>query len=72
MVAIAMYSCPHFLSPSFLAILLAALKSGPEFNITAIIVMMIASPGMLWTTTNSGPNGRHAQERPRFDICNSS
>lgn len=47
MVAIAMYSCP-FLSPSLLAILLmiggVELNPGPDFNILAIIVMMIASP----------------------------
>ena len=47
MVAIAMYSCP-FLSPLLLAILLmiggVELNPGPDFNILAIIVMMLASP----------------------------
>ena len=47
MVAIAMYSCP-FLSPSVLAILLmidgVELNPGPDFNVLAIIVRMIASP----------------------------
>jgi len=48
MVAVAMYCCPYFLSPSLLAILLmiggVELNPGPEFNILAIIIMMIASP----------------------------
>ena len=108
MVAIAMYSCPYFLSPSLLAILLmiggVELNPGPDFNILAIIVMMIASPriaccgqeptgqqsflvifsqfhaltktalmlhALTFAVLSSGHNGRHAQERPRFDICNS-
>ncbi len=80
------------------------LNPGPDFNILAIIVMMIASPrivcygqeptgqqsflvifsqfhaltktalmlhALTFAVLSSGHNGRHAQERPRFDICNS-
>ncbi|DBA66133.1 TPA: hypothetical protein ACH3X2_002608 [Trebouxia sp. C0005] len=50
MIAIAMCSCPYFSSPLLLAILLmiggVELNPGPAFNILAIIVMMIASPGV--------------------------
>ena len=70
MVASAVHCCPYFLSPLLLAILLmiggVELNPGPDFNILAIIILMIASPksacygqeatGQPWTPSWSCPH----------------